>query len=435
MELTLREGSSPSPGKIISKIIDFNETASTARFLDFALGLWYGRATSKTTVVERHTHPKHPRLQLHLRSDSRFFQALTFLDGKTKQKSLKVESLTTALRLAEEWYRGLLKAEEAERRKHPLNALGTDPLLADVYRSYCEELTPSRRAYAAMKWSTIRSFWGPLVVTDITPQTFKEFYAWRRKSKTPAGTVIKPHSLHKDVMVVRQILKFAIEEGHLQQLPLIPKVGTIVANPRPWLTPDEWKRLITVAESRFLEAADNHQARVLEQRLDLQEFMQTMVGTMCRVGELLNLRYRDCVVDSATKVLTAHVTGKRGTRTIKAPAEAGRLLAARQQRFKATPDALVFPTHHREGFKELLKAASLYRDSAGFTRNLKSLRATAISFRILQGRPTPNLLAIARNAGTSVAMIDAFYARRMAAELFTETLSMSLDDVVGDSLV
>jgi integrase len=390
---------------------------------------------SKTTVVERHTHPKHQRLQVHLRSDSRFFQAVTFIDNKTKQKSLKVESLTTALRLAEEWYRGLLKAEEAERRKHPLDTLGSDSLMADVCRAYQEELTPSRRAYAAMKWSTIKSFWGPLVVTDITPQTFKEFYAWRRKTKTPAGTVIKPHSLHKDVMVIRQILKFAIEEGHLQQLPLIPKVGTIVANPRPWLTPDEWKQLIAVGEARILEAADNRQERVLEQRGDLQEFMQAMVGSMCRVGELLSLRYCDCLVEPATHVLTAHVTGKRGARTIKAPAAAGRLVAARRARFKPAAEALVFPVHHREGFKELLKAAKLYRDSAGFTRNLKSLRATAISFRILQGRPTPNLLAIARNAGTSVSMIDQFYARRMAAELFTETLSVALDDVVGDSLV
>ena len=391
---------------------------------------------SKTTVVERHQHPKHPRLQIHLRSDSRFFQAVTFHVGKTKQKSLKVDALTTALRLADEWYRGILKAEEAERRKHPIDAFGRDPLMVDVYRSYERELTPSRRAYAAMKWSTIKSFWGPLAVTEITPQTFKDFYKWRRRTKTPAGTTIRNHSLHKDVMLIRQILKFAIEERQLTQLPLIPKVGAITSNPRPWLTPDEWRHLVATAEARAVEAADREQMRVALQRIELLQFMQLMIATMCRVGELSNLRFRDCQIDPKTKVLTAVVTGKRGTRTIKAPASAGKLVALRQAYLGPKPDLaqLVFPVHHREAFKELLKAANLYADHAGFTRNLKSLRATAISFRILQGRPTPNLLAIARNAGTGVAMLDGFYARRMAAELFTDTLSESLDEIVGDSL-
>lgn len=35
----------------------------------------------------------------------------------------------------------------------------------------------------------------------------------------------------------------------------------------------------------------------------------------------------------------------------------------------------------------------------------------------------PNLLMIARNAGTSVAMIDAFYARRLSAEMGKDLLT------------
>ena len=43
------------------------------------------------------------------------------------------------------------------------------------------------------------------------------------------------------------------------------------------------------------------------------------------------------------------------------------------------------------------------------TRNQKSLRATAISFRVLDG--SANLALIARNAGTSIGSIDLFYAK------------------------
>jgi hypothetical protein len=53
---------------------------------------------------------------------------------------------------------------------------------------------------------------------------------------------------------------------------------------------------------------------------------------------------------------------------------------------------------------------------------MKSLRATAISFRVLKG---DDLWLIARNAGTSITMIDTFYARRLSAELGRDVLGQS----------
>ena len=93
------------------------------------------------------------------------------------------------------------------------------------------------------------------------------------------------------------------------------------------------------------------------QRVKLLQFAVLMVRTMCRVGELLNLPYRDRSIDPKTKVLTAG-TGKRGTSTIKAPASAGKLVALRLAYLGKNPDLSlrIFPTHHREGFNELLKA-------------------------------------------------------------------------------
>ena len=92
-------------------------------------------------------------------------------------------------------------------------------------------------------------------------------------------------------------------------------------------------------------------------------------------------------------------------------------------------DTLIFPVHHREAFTELLKAADLHIDKrTRFERNFKSLRATSISFEILRGAPSPNLLMIARNAGTSVAQIDDFYARRLTALMGKDVLTAKQDD-------
>ena len=54
--------------------------------------------------------------------------------------------------------------------------------------------------------------------------------------------------------------------------------------------------------------------------------------------------------------------------------------------------------------------------------NMKSLRASSISFQLLD-QPDLNLQVIARNAGTSVQMIDQFYAKRLTAEMHKESLS------------
>ena len=53
---------------------------------------------------------------------------------------------------------------------------------------------------------------------------------------------------------------------------------------------------------------------------------------------------------------------------------------------------------------------------------MKSLRATSISFQLLDN-PELNMQGIARNAGTSIQMIDQFYAKRLTAEMHRESLS------------
>ena len=53
---------------------------------------------------------------------------------------------------------------------------------------------------------------------------------------------------------------------------------------------------------------------------------------------------------------------------------------------------------------------------SGESRTLYSLRHTAIMFRLLQGDKV-DLLTLARNARTSVEMIDRFYAKHLTAEM------------------
>jgi hypothetical protein len=118
------------------------------------------------------------------------------------------------------------------------------------------------------------------------------------------------------------------------------------------------------------------------------------------------------------------VRGKTGHRTAIAGGLAPVIFASRSDGFK--PGDHLWAHGQRDAFRELLIAAGLRTDTFGNNRNLKSIRATAISFRILAQAPNPDLLMIARNAGTSVAMIDQFYAKRLSSEMGAGQLSSSL---------
>ena len=373
------------------------------------------------TTVERHKHPKYPRLTILLRADSKYYQAITFLDGKPKQGSLKTSQLPAALKLAEDWYKRELRSSVTFGRQHPIAKLTTDPTKGELFKAYLNDLPRTKQPYALQKWGPIQHFWRARLLSDVTTATFKQFYTWRRSRGTDAES-LSNNSLHKDVTLVRQILKHAVNDSLLTQVPVIPPSGKIDANPRPWLTLSEYKHLVEVGIQRIGTAPN---ARVREQRRDLHELIGFLHHSMMRVGELRNLRYRDCKVmenkDEDT-YLVCEVTGKRGTRTCVTRTNCAVIYEQRVERLNPEPDDLVFEHHSRDAFRELLVAAKLRTDARGFERNLKSIRATAISHMLLFNKNV-NLLMVARNAGTSVAMIDQFYARRLRARQTSTDLS------------
>ena len=84
-------------------------------------------------------------------------------------------------------------------------------------------------------------------------------------------------------------------------------------------------------------------------------------------------------------------------------------------------------------FTEALKLAKLKVDHAGKKRDLYSLRHTCISRAILSNIP---IALVARNAGTSVDMIERFYASHLRSEMSVESFINSIPHVqeVGSTL-
>lgn len=366
-------------------------------------------------MVEQHKHPEFPRLTLVRRDSSRFYHARIYLDGKLKQSSLKTPDIKLALRLAADWYKRELRASVSFGKQHPIKRLTNDPVLGEVFASYRATLLQQQQDEATKRWGPIQHFWRTLKLTEITSDTFDQFFRWRKG--------VKPHTLHKDVCCVRQVLKYAelkTDVGFV--LPRIPKTGKVLPNPRPWLSKSEWDHLRSLAEKRIAQSHRN--PKLHRQRQDMWEFAAFMVASMCRVEELQSLRFHHCTVEEIDKrkILRCEFKGKTGMRVAYAAPEAVTIYTARFKRSKEDTGACVFAQHHRDAFRELLIAAGLYEDHFGNRRNYKALRATAIALAILRPNP-PTLFQIARNAGTSVAVIDAFYSKRLTAEAGKDVLT------------
>jgi hypothetical protein len=370
------------------------------------------------TLLESHRHPKLPRLALDLRADSRYWQARTFLDGKVRLKSTKVETLPAALRIAEDWYKHELRASITEAREHPLDRLATTPTIGELYANYRTTLTKARRAYCDTKWGAVGPFWRAVAVTDVTAAKIRDYYATRRRQKTQYGDVPTNNTLAKDMTLVRAVLKFAIEEQHIPHLPPMPKPGKIAANPRPWLTRDESDHLLKLAMDRVGTATNK---RTATQRADLYDFLVTMVESCMRVEELRQLMARQITFRETYALVD--VRGKRGHRQAVVGGLAFDTLKARSDGLK--PGDRLWRYSQRDGFANLLEAAGLATDAFGNPRNLKALRCTGISFKVLAGAPNPNLVAISRNVGASVEVLDRYYLKRLSGEMFAADMAKS----------
>ena len=356
------------------------------------------------SIIEKHAHPKHPRLVLLLTSKSQNFLARTYLKGKLRYKSTSTPSLTTAFRVGGEWDADLLRRVLSEPNPRPKHSKVIQTI-GDAFVQYRRKLPDKQLAYADVGWSSIRVFWDERDIGSITPTVFKEFYAFRR------STGISNHTLHENVTLIRQILQHCAEEEMIGALPFIPRIGKIAHNPRKWFAPDQWKHLQEVSRQRIKSAAN---VRTRQQRQDCHDFMIFMVHSMMRVDEVRHLRFGDCELamnGQGDNVLIVNVrVSKTGPRPNVVCLVGAASVYKRRLTKEVTDEDLLFQRGCGYAFQALLKAADLYEDGSGNTRNRKSLRATGISFRILEGA---NVTLIANNSGTSISSISNFYAKHL----------------------
>jgi integrase len=314
----------------------------------------------------------------------------------------------------------------------------------------------NKRANHTERWNAVREFFGAgfgraeRFVSDIDSPTLMELVDWKRRNPKVTASTIR-----KDLVTVRQVLKHAVMRGVIASVPTFPgaqQIGSVATNPQPWITKNEWKHLMSLADQRIADAPN---ARTRAQRQELRDFCEFMWFTGLRVDEARTLQVRDVTVAytawmngmpedllapealrSYNAIVGARVTfresddavqavqlpylqirvrrSKTGPRVCHSRIGAfqvfGRLTAGKK------PTDLLFVEHHRDSFRELLIAADLRTNAYGLPRNAKCLRPTAISHWLLD-KPTIPLSWLAANCGTSITILQQFYVKRLGLTL------------------
>lgn len=246
------------------------------------------------------------------------------------------------------------------------------------------------------------------------------------------------NSLKIHLSHIKTVFRHAHRLGVVTNMPAYPTLKTI-DTPRPWFSSREYNKLHNTAKARIgtvlrQVGTKGEQARNIELTEELYDLILFMVNTFIRPTDIKVIRHRDVeVVSRGSKYLRLTHPPTKGHAD---PVISMELAVKVYDRIKARqlalgyggPDDFVFQPHRgpaqrayalrtlQRQFDQLLILTDLKNDAQGKSRSLYSLRHTAIMFRLVNAENLDSL-TLARNARTSVEMIDRFYARPLTAEM------------------
>lgn len=236
---------------------------------------------------------------------------------------------------------------------------------------------------------------------------------------------LSPNTIRRTYSDFKHFLNWCVEEGYLSTMPRFPKVSGEQSQ-RPHFDAKDWAKLI-----RYLrEFVKIENKAVRRARMMLRDYVLVLANTGIRVGEARTLKWRDIREvggsDERPADIVLTVKGKTGVREVVSRSwdikksfkrlydlRIEELTTPENENTKIDPNSLVFC--HRDGtkigsfkksFRTLIRKAGVEFDGRGQARTIYSLRHTYATTSL---QHSVNHYALAKNMGTSVAMLENFY--------------------------
>lgn len=276
--------------------------------------------------------------------------------------------------------------------------------------------------------------------SQVTPMMTDAFVKRLTDSQLSSTTV------SQYLVVVRKLLKLAIRHGFLREVPELPSIK-VASQPRSMLSLREYAAVVRTANRlcrRGGKAPEVKASTLKRDRFwvqprhlslppDMAWAIRFMVNSFVRPGDLRQLKHKHVqVVRGASLYLRMTLPEtKRHDAPMVTLSPAVRVyeaaLAKAQREGFGGPDDYVFLPAEKDRnyalavlgfwFKWVMREAGVApEDTSGRLRTLYCLRHTSIMFRLLYGQGI-DMLTLARNARTSVQMIERFYASALDGEM------------------
>jgi integrase len=242
------------------------------------------------------------------------------------------------------------------------------------------------------------------------------------------------------MVAVRKVMVHAQRCGYVDSAPEMPRIKVVNA-PRTAFTPTEYWQIVRGARAMI---GQQHTLSTQHLRLhyqvmrpdtrmpqDMAWVIAFMVNSFIRPSDLKTLKHRhvEVVRNDNTYLLLNLPKTKSHSRPIVTLQPAVRIYQQLSQHYAqknlAAPDNYLFLPHLRDRayahwvlafyFNWVLAKTGLKLGAHGQERSLYSLRHSSITFRLLYGQGI-DLLTLARNARTSVDMINQHYASTVTGE-------------------
>ncbi len=307
-----------------------------------------------------------------------------------------------------------------------------------------EAVRVKRREFASRSLVMLKSrlrkhvlpFFGTRLINDISPTVIEDFLTYLYEFELSDITI------NQYFNALRKVLTHALELEMIDKLPRFPKLK-MNSIPRGGFTVNEYLKILRYAKShrtsreeiRLKTHRDTKNGIYSHKELLPYEFawlIGFMVNSFIRPVDVKLIQHQHVEIIRGKYIylrLTLPETKKHRTQIVTLfPAVRiyEKLVAYMAKRDLAKPtDYLFLPEIlDREAasylitrdFRKVLIGTNLRKGHLNQNKTLYSLRHTAITFRLLYGKGI-DLLTLARNARTSVEMIERFYASQLMPEM------------------
>ena len=334
----------------------------------------------------------------------RLYDSLTgkYVKRSTKETS-RIEAIAAAYEFADS-YRSKSDSEYAKKKNTSF----------EYYANRLIEIQANDKYPENDNWMLNRpddgiiSYFGKYDVSKINTGTVRDYLILLDKNREKK---LAESTKTKHVIIIRKVLRIAVEEGVLNDIPVMPKVK-IKDNPRSALTDKEYVKLLEVAQQA---AKDRVKVRGVEITNEHFFMIGFVVNSFVRPieTELFGLRVKDVEVNGNHLILD--IKGKTGTRRTVTMPDAFDIYERQIEEIK--PKDFLF----MDGYKNRETAVKTFRrifhylcEKAGIEGMTPySLRHTSLQMRLRHSGGKINIYDLAKNAGTSVSQLERFYLKYM----------------------